>query len=74
MLRTKSDIIFLKLAKEYYNPSTSDKHFNYEVSKSRATALLKKKFDLTGRIANDSKITGGVYRNKINNLGKSDAE
>ena len=66
----KAQTTFYKLAKEYYNPSTSDHSFNKKVDTSRARQLLKKKFQMTGKIADDVSITGGVYKNNINHLEK----
>ena len=64
----KAEQVFYKLAKEYFNSKTSDEFFNKKVKKGRAQRLLKQKFDLQGRIADDVNITGGVYKDTTNTL------
>ena len=70
----KAEKIFNKLAKVYYNPATADKFFDAKLDDSRATNLLKKKFQMTGKIADDVSITGGVHKNVINRLRKKGEE
>jgi hypothetical protein len=66
--KSKAQLIFSKLAKVHYNSKISDDLFNKKVKKGRAQRLLKEKFDLQGRIADDANITGGVYKDTTNSL------
>lgn len=66
--KSKAEVVFNKIAKDHFNPKISDDFFNKKVKKGRAQRLLKQKFDLQGRVANDVSITGGVYKDTTNNL------